>query len=128
MRSRRKIQSVLLTTTALALSALAFGTAAEADPMSPESLSQCPTGYMCIWSGTNYTGTIQKFSTAGKYSPILLSASNSLYNHRSKRTYFHEESNGSGIYTCLDPGKKKASLSGWSVHAEAVWLSTTTGC
>lgn len=91
--------------------------------------SDCPSGYMCLWSQANYTGSFVKISATGSYRPISLSSVESYYNHRTKRTWLHEKADGSGNYVCLDPGEKKASgLSGWMDNPKAVWLATITNC
>jgi hypothetical protein len=92
------------------------------------SLSQCYSGYFCIWSGTNYTGSIQRFSSTGSYRSITLSTVRSLYNRRSARTFLHEAADGSEHYSCYAPGQRSADLAGWRQNAEAVWLSTVTSC
>jgi hypothetical protein len=107
-----------------------------ASPSSAESgnpsvtmgLSQCYSGYFCIWSGTNYTGSIQRFSATGSYREITLSTVRSLYNRRSARTFLHEAADGSEHNSCYDPGERVADLTGWRQTAEAVWLSTVTSC
>lgn len=95
---------------------------------STDSLSQCTSGYMCVWTGTNYTGTIQRFSSTGSYKAITVGSIQSAYNHRSARSYVHEQSNGSGVFACFNPGNRNSNLSGWLENAEAVYLSTATNC
>lgn len=102
--------------------------AGSTEPSGTESLSQCPSGYFCVWSGTNYTGSMQQFSATGSYKQITLSTIRSLYNRRSARTYLHETSGGSGYHSCYGPGATSSSLLGWRQTAEAAWLSTVTSC
>ena len=92
------------------------------------ALGDCPSGYMCLWSQPNYSGTIKKISATGSYKAIGLTTVESYYNHRSKRTWLHESSTGSGSYICLDPGARASSLSGWQDNAKAVYLATVTDC
>lgn len=92
------------------------------------SKGQCPSGRMCVWSGTNFTGAMESFSSTGSYLGIDLSTSRSAFNNRSKRTYLNRQSNGSGYYSCFGPGNSDSSLSGWQLSAEAVYLSTYTNC
>lgn len=92
------------------------------------SLGQCTSGYMCVWSGASYTGTFKRFSSTGSYQSIGLTTVRSYYNYRSRRTYLHEKADGSGSYSCLNPGAKAATLSGWKLSAKAVYLSTSTSC
>lgn len=92
------------------------------------SLSQCTSGYVCVWSGASYTGTFKRFSSTGSYQSIGLTTVGSYYNYRSRRTYLHEKTDGSGYKSCLTPGAKAAALTGWKARAKAVYLSTTTSC
>jgi hypothetical protein len=101
---------------------------ARGSEVTTNSLSQCTSGYMCVWSGATYTGTLQKFSSTGSYKSVSLSSINSLYNHRSDRSYVHEQSDGSGVFACYNPGQKSANVSGWIESAEAVYLSTSASC
>jgi hypothetical protein len=119
----------LTTATLIAILAVAASIGpANGEQASTNSISQCPSGYMCLWSGTNYTGTLQKFSATGSYKAITLSVVNSVYNRRSDRTYLHEQSNGSGTYACYNPGNRSSNVGGWLEDAEAVYLSTATNC
>jgi hypothetical protein len=108
--------------------AVPIATAASAISESTQVLSDCPSGYMCVWSGSNYSGTMWKTNTTSTYKAIGPSSIDSYYNNRSKRSYLHELANGSGVYTCLSAGAKSSNLSGWTTTAEAVYLSTSTLC
>jgi hypothetical protein len=114
----------------IALLAIAgsLGPATAAEQSSTTSISQCPSGYMCVWTGTSYSGTMQKFIGSGSYRSINFARINSAYNRRADRTFIHEESDGSGVYACYSPGERNANLSGWVEYAEAVYLSTATNC
>lgn len=94
----------------------------------PQSASACPSGAMCVWTGTSYTGTIWKTTSTSAYIAIGPGTIRSYFNNRSKRTYLHEQRYGGGIFACLRAGAKSASLSGWTIHAEAVYLSAYTLC
>jgi hypothetical protein len=88
----------------------------------------CPSGYICLWSGSQYGGTMKKFASTGTYHSIGLSFVNSYYNNRTKRTWLHSASDGSGTYVCLSPGAQSGSVSGWQESAKAVYLATVTNC
>jgi hypothetical protein len=103
-------------------------TATHAAEVTPFLLSDCPSGYFCVWSGTNFTGTIQRFAATNAYKPISLSATRSYYNHRSQRTWLHEVPDGGGSNVCIDPGVSRTSTAGWQTTAEAVYLATITKC
>jgi hypothetical protein len=91
------------------------------------SAGQCGSGYLCVWSGPDYSGTIQRFSASG-YRSIKLTRVGSVYNHRADRAFVHERSDGGGIRACYSPGEKDAEVSGWVRYAEAVYLSTAENC
>lgn len=127
MKTPRTTSSLSLFTTTATAVAIGF----VAIPASPASaaLGDCPSGYMCLWSQTNYTGTVQKVSTTSSYRAVTLSSVESYYNNRTQRTWLHEKADGSGDYLCLSPGARKASgLSGWQDNPKAVWLATVTNC
>lgn len=100
----------------------AISTPASAD------IDDCPSGYMCIWSGTGYpNGPSYKTNATGSYKTFSTKVG-SFYNNRSKRTYLHEKADGSGTYVCLAAGSHSSSVSGWKNTAKAVYLSTVTAC
>jgi hypothetical protein len=70
---------------------------------------------------------MKKYRSTG-YSTIALTATRSYYNNRTKRTWLHEAPDGSARYTCLGPGEKSGSTSGWQAAAKAVYLTTVTSC
>ncbi|KAA1399581.1 peptidase inhibitor family I36 protein [Aeromicrobium ginsengisoli] len=127
MKTTRFI-SVIVTTIVLSTVAPALSSSASAAVSPSKSLSQCDAGYLCIWSGTNYSGSFQRFSATGSYRPISLYAVNSIYNHRSARAFLHQDAAGNGYYTCLNPGQKIADLVGWRESSQAVYLSTVAAC
>ncbi|CAN5155217.1 hypothetical protein BH09ACT10_BH09ACT10_03760 [soil metagenome] len=91
-------------------------------------LSQCPSGYFCVWSQSGYTGSVQRFSTTGKYIDIVIRPTLSVWNNRADRTFMHESADGSARYYCFDPRQKYYETSSWARTAEAVWLSTVENC
>jgi hypothetical protein len=100
----------------------------QAAVVTPAAQSSCPSGNFCVWSGTNFTGQIQKISTSNSYKAISLSSVNSHYNNRTKRTWLHEDLDGGGSTTCIKPGVAKLSTSGWQTTADAAYLATITTC
>lgn len=117
-----KTPTFLMSALALSLTATVHVAPAQAAP------SDCPSGSMCLWSKPNYAGTLKKISATGAYRSTGLSAVGSYYNNRSKRTWLHATSDGSGTYACLDPGRRSSTLSGWQSGAKAVYLATITEC
>lgn len=99
----------------------------ESPGISVMSLSQCGSGYFCVWSQTSYQGTIQRFSTQSQYMSISLSSVRSFYNNRSKRVYIYGDPSGSPS-ACYGAQAKKASTTSWLTLAEGTYLSTATSC
>ncbi|MCW2829599.1 MAG: hypothetical protein JWP31_291 [Aeromicrobium sp.] len=121
MKTPTVLTSALVT---LAASVTVYGLQAPANA----ALSDCPSGYICLWTGSQYTGSMRKVSTTGSYQSIGLASVNSYYNHRSRRTWLHATTDGSGTYSCLAPGARSGNVSGWQESAKAVYLSTVTNC
>jgi len=119
-----KIAAAALFSTALAIQP----STSHAATVTPLALSECPSGYFCVWSGTNFSGSVQKISSTNSYRPISLTATRSYYNHRTQRTWLHEVPDGSGSTLCINPGATKASTTGWQTTAEAAYLATITNC
>jgi hypothetical protein len=91
------------------------------------SVSQCGSGYFCVWPSPNYVGTPKKYSAQSKYLSITLSNVGSFYNNRSKRAYLYGDSSRSPS-ACYGPRAKKASTTGWMRLAEGTYLSTAASC
>ena len=90
--------------------------------------SECPSGYLCVWSGTSFTSTMKKFSATSQYTSIGLNANQAIYNNRSKRAFLEQQKSGSDVSLCLAPGESRSNLSGWQETAQGVYLSTATAC
>lgn len=114
--------------TVLATTTLLFSVPASAAELTPSVISECPAGYFCVWSGTTFSGNMQKISATNSYRSISLTSTRSFYNHRSQRTWLHAVPDGGGSNICVDPGVSKASTTGWQANAEAVYLATITNC
>jgi hypothetical protein len=119
---------LVLSTTIVAAAASISSLPATATEMSPAVLSDCPSGSFCVWTGTGFSGTMQKISATNSYRSITLSSTKSFYNHRSQRSWLHATPDGSGASTCVEPGASRASTSGWQATAESVYLATITDC
>ena len=117
----------------VAVSAALLPLAASLGPLAPESvavrsLDQCESGYLCVWSGTGYTGTMQRFRATGAYRPITVARVKSVYNHRAGRAFVHEGSRGGGVFACFSPGERDSETSGWVQRAGSVYLSASANC
>lgn len=91
------------------------------------STNQCASGYFCVWTQANYTGTIQRFKTQSQYSSIAVYRVGSFYNNRSKRVFLYADASGD-TSACYGAGAKRSSTSGWVTYAEGTYLSTATSC
>lgn len=112
----------------LALATLTHPASSQAATAAPATLAECPSGNFCVWSGTNFTGGMQRISTTNAYKSISLTATKSYYNNRSRRTWLHEDPDGGGLSVCINPGVSKGSTTGWQTTAEAAYLATITNC
>lgn len=122
MKTPTSIAKLSAAVVAILASTLIYPSTADA------ALSDCPSGYMCVWSGTNYSGSLQKFSATSQRLTISLLSVDSYYNNRTRRTYYTQYANGTGNSSCLSAGTRAADLSGWKNTAKGVYLSTTTSC
>lgn len=115
--------------TFLAALILATTTVAIGPAPSYAAKSDCPSNRFCVWTEADYSGQMQSFSATNSYLNITISTVRSYYNRRSYRSWLHEESNGSGSYSCIGPGSAASSVStAWKRAAEAVYLATVTAC
>ena len=90
--------------------------------------STCPSGYFCVWTGTDYNGSRYQFNDVGDYNRINADPIRSAYNNRTKRTSPNKGTGSSSTYSCFGPGYYDRSLSSWQVHANSAYLSTVTSC
>lgn len=97
------------------------------DDPTPVSTSQCGAGYMCIWSASNYTGSLQRFKTQSQFSTIYLSRVGSFFNNRPDRVFIYQYAGGS-TSNCYAPRAKRSTTSGWLSSADSVYLSTASIC
>lgn len=92
------------------------------------SIASCPSGALCLWSGSNYTGSMQVFTTTSSYRTVFLGYALSLYNHRTKRSNIYQGSGGTGVWACFSAGEKQNPTRGWVTLARSVYLSTGQYC
>jgi len=97
-------------------------------PASAGVKSTCPSGYFCVWTGTDYNGSRYQFRNVDDYNRINADPIRSAYNNRSKRTYLNQGTGSSSTYSCFGPRDSDRSLSGWQVHANSAFLSIYTNC
>ncbi len=89
------------------------------------ALADCPSGYLCLWSGTNYSGTLKKISTSGSYVSTTLPTIRSYYNKRSNRSVLYSGSSGTGSNICISSNTASSNVTGWPSTAKSAYLSTT---
>ena len=119
---------ILAAATLLATAAVIHPLAAEAAPQAPTALSECPSGSFCVWTRAGFAGQMQKITATNTYRTITLTTTASYYNNRTKRTWLHEEADGSGASVCIGPGASKHSTSGWQRAANGAYLATIASC
>lgn len=128
MKLSRTSARVLAATTLLATVVVAHPSAVQAAPRAPATTSDCPSGSFCVWSRSNFRGEMQRIAATNSYRTITLAATASYYNNRTKRTWLHEEADGSGASVCVGPGASRSSTSGWQHAANGAYLATITSC
>lgn len=104
---------------------VAVGLTFTSSPPAEAALSDCPSGNLCLWSGTNYTGTLKKIPTSGAYSSTTLPTIRSYYNKRSYRSLLFSGASGTGSSLCIPSNTASPNLSGWATSAKSAYLSAT---
>ena len=89
------------------------------------SISDCLTGYTCIWSSPFYAGTLVQYRLPGHYIQLPSFPIGSYANRYEKRATFYETVGGGGHSTCALPGASNPAVSGWLSAARSVYQSTT---
>jgi len=92
-----------------------------------QSVSQCPSGSMCLWSRPNYAGTLRVVSSTTTNAPIRLTTVKSFYNNRGKRAWIQQKAT-SGKRACISPRGRSSNVTGWKSNATSVQLSTVARC
>jgi len=93
------------------------------------SISDCRSGYTCVWSSPFYAGTLVQYRSPGQYIPLPSFSIGSYANRYEKRATFYETIGGGGHSTCAAPGASNPSVSGWLGAARSLYQSsTTTSC
>lgn len=90
------------------------------------SISDCRSGYTCVWSSSLYTGTLVQYRLPGQYIALPSFSIGSYANRYEKRATFYETAGGGGHSTCAAPGTQNAAVSGWLTAARSLYQSTTT--
>ncbi|MHA7961092.1 peptidase inhibitor family I36 protein [Streptomyces sp. L500] len=83
--------------------------AAGAAQSTPQAASDCPSGYFCVWAGTNYTGHRQQVAKNNRDLTIYPVFQNfkSWYNHGASCAFTaYSEKNYGGEHVTLAKGEK----------------------
>lgn len=89
------------------------------------SITDCLTGYTCVWSSPFYAGTLVQYRLPGRYIQLPSFSIGSYANRYEKRATFYETVGGGGHSTCALPGASNPAVSGWLSAARSVYQSTT---
>ena len=90
------------------------------------SISDCRSGYTCVWSSPFYAGTLVQYRLPGQYIPLPSFSIGSYANRYEKRATFYETVGGGGHSTCVPPATSNPAVSGWSSAARSLYQNTTT--
>ncbi|NMM17864.1 MAG: hypothetical protein HHJ14_12305 [Cellulomonas sp.] len=90
------------------------------------SISDCRSGYTCVWSSPFYAGTLVQYRLPGQYIPLPSFSIGSYANLYEKRATFYETVGGGGHSTCAPPATSNPAVSGWSSAARSLYQNTTT--
>ena len=90
------------------------------------SISDCRSGYTCVWSSPFYAGTLVQYRLPGQYIPLPSFSIGSYVNRYEKRATFYETVGGGGHSTCALPATSNPAVSGWLSAARSLYQSTTT--
>jgi len=91
------VPAIALTTVAL------LATPGYSEDVAPASSGQCPSGSLCVWDGTTYSGTFASTSTSA-YKATGITTAKSVWNHSSYAAEVYSSTLGSGTPTCYAPG------------------------
>ena len=90
------------------------------------SISDCRSGYTCVWSSPFYAGTLVQYRLPGQYIPLPSFSIGSYANLYERRATFYETVGGGGHSTCVPPATSNPAVSGWSSAARSLYQNTTT--
>ncbi|MGY1961783.1 peptidase inhibitor family I36 protein [Nocardia gipuzkoensis] len=119
----RTFERVTVVAAALAVSAgLAFAPSASAAPQPAlTSISDCPSGWMCLWTGRDFTGRMMQYRDTGYWQNLPAQAF-SYYDNRGDDAAVAPGSGGSGGKACVD-GRSRNSFAHSGV--KSVYLANT---
>ena len=89
-------------------------------------ISDCRSGYTCVWSSPFYAGTLVQYKLPGQYIPLPSFSIGSHANRYEKRATFYATVGGGGHSTWAPPATSDPAVSGWSSAARLLYQNTTT--
>jgi len=101
-------------------------------PVSPFSVSDCPSGWFCLWEDANFSNRRLQFQTTGFWQSLepygFLDKASSFYNNRGNVSYINGHTDGSGLARCHQAGGAGNYASEWNDRARAVFIATWASC
>lgn len=101
-------------------------------PVSPLSVSDCPSGYFCLWEDANFSNRRLQFASTGYWQSLepygFLDKASSFYNNRGNVSYINGHTDGSGLSRCHQAGGAGNYGSEWNDRARAVFIATWASC
>lgn len=93
----------------------------------PFGLSECPTGTLCLWAGSQHTGSLWRNTSTDVIvnRPANLSTTKSMWNRTNYYVRLYSGANGTGSTACYAQGFQ-GTLTGWAAAAGSLRMST--GC
>ncbi|WP_067664013.1 peptidase inhibitor family I36 protein [Nocardia miyunensis] len=97
----------IVTAAALALGGgLAFAPMASATPTPAHtSINDCPSGYMCLWTGHDFTGRMMQYQDTGRWQDLPAQAF-SYFDNRGDDAAVSPVSNHTSGKICVDGGSR----------------------
>ena len=101
-------------------------------PASPDSVSDCPSGYFCLWEDINFSNRRLQFASTGYWQSLepygFLDKASSFYNNRGNVSYINGHTDGSGLSRCHQAGGAGNYGAEWNDRARAVFIATWASC
>jgi hypothetical protein len=99
--------------------------------LTPMAFSDCPSGWLCLWQDSNYSGRMLKFHDAGYWQNLTNYGFNdemsSWRNRRGLDAKWSYDINGGGTRRCMDAGASASSVNG-NDEASSIKIFTTNVC
>lgn len=102
-------------------------------PASPDSFSECPDGWVCLWENKEYGGRMLEFQDRGYWQNLSVYEFNDKTSSWANRTNddarLSQNAGGGGNLLCLQPNSSNSQLTGFNDEASAIIIyKTSTVC